>query len=88
MLIITVKVTHLWLQVAGMLVHYILSGGIHPFGKHLEVEVNIKEGKYQLDEGIDVEAKDLIERMIAKEPRKRPSIKEAVEHPYFWNDEG
>lgn len=70
-----------------MLVHYILSGGRHPFGKYSEVESNIAKGNYQLDERTDVEAKDLIGKMIAFEPQDRLSAKEAVEHPYFWDDD-
>lgn len=71
-----------------MLVYYILSGGNHPFGTHLEVESNILKGDYKLDGRTDVEAKDLIEKMIAFDPRDRLSAQEAVEHPYFWDDAG
>ncbi|KAI5089626.1 hypothetical protein C0J45_21034, partial [Silurus meridionalis] len=74
------------IQVAGMLVYYILSGGDHPFGKQSEVEKNIHDGKYHLDEQTDVEAKDLIEKMLAPKPEERMLAKEAVEHPYFWDD--
>ncbi|KAF5890966.1 serine/threonine-protein kinase/endoribonuclease ire-1-like, partial [Clarias magur] len=74
--------------VAGMVMYYILSGGKHPFGKEYERELNILEGNYQLDETTDVEAKDLIEKMIVRQPKARLSIKEAVEHPYFWDDKG
>ncbi|KAI5089561.1 hypothetical protein C0J45_20969, partial [Silurus meridionalis] len=75
------------IQVAGMLVYYILSGGDHPFGKQSEVDINIHDGKYHLDEQTDVEAKDLIEKMLAPKPEERMSAKEALEHPYFWDDE-
>ncbi|MCJ8748914.1 hypothetical protein PDJAM_G00170120 [Pangasius djambal] len=76
------------IQVAGMLGYYILSGGNHPFGTSSEEEDNIRKGNYQLDERTDVEAKDLIEKMIAHEPQDRLSVREAVEHPYFWDDKG
>ncbi|KAM9440704.1 serine/threonine-protein kinase/endoribonuclease IRE1-like isoform 2-T3 [Clarias gariepinus] len=76
------------IQVAGMLMYYILSGGKHPFGTGNETEENIQEGNYQLDETTDVEARHLIEKMIAHEPKARLSVKEAVEHPYFWDDKG
>ncbi|KAL6477054.1 hypothetical protein MHYP_G00155530 [Metynnis hypsauchen] len=87
------------IQVAGMLVHYILSDGHHPFDIPVEhtghssteqtdniIEANIKNGKYSL-QVIDVEAKDLIERMIKKNPEERLKIEDAVDHPYFWDDE-
>ncbi|KAM9441012.1 serine/threonine-protein kinase/endoribonuclease IRE1-like [Clarias gariepinus] len=76
------------IQVAGMLMYYILSGGKHPFGTGNETEENIRKGNYQLDETTDVEAKDLIEKMIAHKPEARLNVKEAVEHPYFWDDKG
>lgn len=69
-----------------MLAYYILSGGNHPFGTGSEIEENIRKGNYQLDKITDVEAKDLIEKMIAREPQTRLSVKEAVEHPYFSDD--
>ncbi|XP_017561131.1 serine/threonine-protein kinase/endoribonuclease ire-1-like [Pygocentrus nattereri] len=76
------------IQVAGMLLHYILSDGFHPFGKHIFRMANIANGKYSLHEKIekDVEAKDLIEGMLPKDPEKRLKIEEAVDHPYFWDD--
>ncbi|KAL6477059.1 hypothetical protein MHYP_G00155580 [Metynnis hypsauchen] len=74
------------IQVAGMLVHYILSGGHHPFGRGNRVEVNIMDGKYSLQQITDMEAKDLIEGMIPKNPQQRLKIKDAVDHPYFWDD--
>ncbi|XP_073721128.1 uncharacterized protein [Misgurnus anguillicaudatus] len=75
-------------QVAGMLVYYILSDGKHPFkGNGLwEQEANIRKGNYSLDEVDDVVAKDLIERMINKVPEERPTIHEVLNHPYFWDD--
>ncbi|XP_036446205.1 serine/threonine-protein kinase/endoribonuclease ire-1-like [Colossoma macropomum] len=77
------------IQVAGMLLHYILSDGHHPFGKHAFRMASIAKGEYSLHETIekDVEAKDLIEGMLPKDPEKRLKIEEAVEHPYFWDDE-
>uniref|UniRef100_A0A671WGZ8 Uncharacterized LOC115578151 n=1 Tax=Sparus aurata TaxID=8175 RepID=A0A671WGZ8_SPAAU len=61
--------------VAGMLIYYILSGGHHPFGDKLhKCEYNIDEGLYALDHVEDVVAKDLIELMIHKEPKKRPTM--------------
>ncbi|XP_065108623.2 uncharacterized protein [Paramisgurnus dabryanus] len=75
-------------QVAGMLVYYLLSVGKHPFeGNNLwEQEAKIREGNYSLDEVDDVVAKDLIERMISKVPEERPTVDEALNHPYFWDD--
>ncbi|XP_060719007.1 serine/threonine-protein kinase/endoribonuclease IRE1-like [Tachysurus vachellii] len=75
------------IQVAGMLVYYIISGGFHPFGDD-NTEDNIRKEVYHLDRITDVEAKDLIKKMIAHNPEDRLSVTQAVEHPYFWNDDG
>ncbi|KAL4006608.1 MFS transporter (organic cation transporter) [Sarotherodon galilaeus] len=75
------------IQVAGMLIYYILSGGHHPFGKSFECEFNIHKGNYSLDHVQDVVAKDLIEWMINKEPKDRPKVEECLNHPFFWTSE-
>ncbi|XP_030287477.1 serine/threonine-protein kinase ppk4-like isoform X9 [Sparus aurata] len=73
------------IQVAGMLIYYILSGGHHPFGdKPFECEYNIHKGFYTLDHVEDLVAKDLIELMISKEPESRPTVEECLSHPFFW----
>ncbi|XP_062417112.1 serine/threonine-protein kinase/endoribonuclease ire-1-like isoform X2 [Pungitius pungitius] len=73
------------IQVAGMLIYYILSEGHHPFGDiPIECDHNILNGKYTLDLVQDVLAKDLIESMIDKEPKNRPQVEECLSHPFFW----
>ncbi|XP_030578569.1 serine/threonine-protein kinase/endoribonuclease IRE1-like isoform X2 [Archocentrus centrarchus] len=76
------------IQVAGMLIYYILSGGHHPFGdRSFECESNIYYGKYSLDHVQDVVAKDLIEWMINNEPKDRPKVEECLSHSFFWTSE-
>ncbi|XP_027132691.1 uncharacterized protein LOC104939709 isoform X4 [Larimichthys crocea] len=76
------------IQVAGMLIYYILSGGHHPFGDiPFECEYNIHKGMYTLDHVQDVVAKDLIEWMIDAEPKNRPKVEECLSHPFFWTTE-
>ncbi|XP_061566428.1 uncharacterized protein LOC133420680 [Cololabis saira] len=72
------------IQVAGMLIYYILSGGQHPFGRFFECEFNIFKGNYNLDHVEDVVAKDLIEQMIVKDQKSRPKVEECLSHPFFW----
>ncbi|XP_036002433.1 serine/threonine-protein kinase/endoribonuclease IRE1-like [Fundulus heteroclitus] len=74
-------------QVAGMLIYYILSGGQHPFimGKRFQCDSNIYEGKYCLDHVTDMLARDLIEWMINKEPKNRPEVDQCLNHPFFWD---
>ncbi|CAG8528964.1 14687_t:CDS:2, partial [Racocetra persica] len=75
---------------AGCLFYYVLTGGDHPFGDRYSREINILKGVYELnkldgmgEEGI--EAKDLIERMIERDPKKRPKSGTVMIHPYFWS---
>ncbi|KAL6490572.1 hypothetical protein MHYP_G00009170 [Metynnis hypsauchen] len=75
------------IQVAGMLVYYILSGGHHPFGKGARCEINILDGKYSLEHLEDDVAKDLVEWMINEDVKERPKVEEALAHPFFWTDE-
>ncbi|XP_016394431.1 uncharacterized protein LOC107728669 [Sinocyclocheilus rhinocerous] len=75
------------IQVAGMLVYYILSGGHHPFGKGARCEVNILEGRYSLEHLEDDVAKDLVEWMINENPNKRPTVEQTLAHPFFWTNE-
>lgn len=74
------------IQVAGMLVYYILSDGKHPFGGINDREDNIRKGKCCLDHIQDIVAKDLIEWMINKDPAKRLNIDEVLIHPYFLDE--
>lgn len=78
----TLKVTKkIDIFAAGCVFYYILSGGEHPFGDRYMREMNIVKGNFKvekcssggendLDEEIS-ESKDLIKRMIAKDPKKR-----------------
>ncbi|XP_048048563.1 sensor for unfolded proteins in the ER ire1-like [Megalobrama amblycephala] len=75
------------IQVAGMLVYYILSGGHHPFGRGPYCEINILEGNYSLEHLDDLVAKDLVEWMINETPDKRPTVEQTLAHPFFWTDE-
>ncbi|XP_042564557.1 serine/threonine-protein kinase/endoribonuclease IRE2-like [Clupea harengus] len=75
------------IQVAGMLVYYILSGGRHPFEDDLNCQAKISKGDYNLKHLKDVEAKDLVESMINDDPEKRPRITEVLKHPYFWEED-
>ncbi|CAG8737228.1 12396_t:CDS:2, partial [Cetraspora pellucida] len=72
---------------AGCLFYYVLTGGDHPFGDRYSREINILKGVYELskldgmgEEGI--EAKDLIERMIERDPKKRPKSGTVMIHPF------
>ncbi|KAJ3217869.1 bifunctional endoribonuclease/protein kinase ire1 [Dinochytrium kinnereticum] len=74
---------------AGCVFFYVLTRGIHPFGDRFSREINVLKGNHRLDK-LDgqtdaAEAKDLIRRMISKDPRKRPDAKQILAHPFFWS---
>ncbi|KAK9477771.1 hypothetical protein V1514DRAFT_332954 [Lipomyces japonicus] len=76
----------------GCVFYYVLSGGSHPYGDRYMREANIVKGEYNLDyldmlgyEG--VEARDLIERMLDKDPKNRPTAAGVLAHPYFWSNQ-
>ncbi|KAL1270552.1 hypothetical protein QQF64_029568 [Cirrhinus molitorella] len=75
------------IQVAGMLVYYIHSGGHHPFGEDVDCEYNISRGRYSLEHLDDDVAKDLVEWMINENPNERPTVEQTLAHPFFWTDE-
>lgn len=77
----------------GCVFYYILSNGHHPFGDKYMREANIVKGKFSLDYLDDyqtsdsVEAKDLVSRMISRDPRQRPDATDVLLHPFFWSAE-
>ncbi|XJO77189.1 hypothetical protein BDV3_001801 [Batrachochytrium dendrobatidis] len=73
----------------GCIFFYILTQGGHPFGDKFVRESNVLRGNYRLDalDALKHEsllAKDMIKRMIAKDPSKRPDAVSLMFHPYFW----
>ncbi|XP_055891979.1 uncharacterized protein LOC106072425 isoform X1 [Biomphalaria glabrata] len=75
------------IQVAGMLLYFILTGGQHPFGASpLEVEVNLARNSSQMQH-ISEEANDLVSGMLFPDPSARPTIEHCLKHPFFWSSE-
>ena len=81
----------------GLVVHYILSLGKHPFGSNnIDILVNISKNHLMIDNDLLAEAKHLISMMVLGVPDKRSSADEhlsaekrlsaaeALEHPVFW----
>ncbi|CDS81856.1 related to IRE1-protein kinase [Sporisorium scitamineum] len=74
----------------GCLAYYVLSNGDHPFGSRFEREMNIIRKRVDLSrlDGLGEEgheAQDLVLKMVAHDPRFRPSAAEVLTHPYFWD---
>lgn len=73
----------------GCVFYFFLSNGSHPYGDRYLREANIVKGEYSLDflellGSQGVAARDLISRMLERDPTKRPSAGEVLAHPYFW----
>lgn len=79
-------------QVAGMLIFYILTKGKHPFGDY-DVEGEITNNIMKGESGYDLKAlsshlaEDLVKDMLATEPDSRSSAQDCVIHPYLWSDD-
>ncbi|XP_076253408.1 uncharacterized protein LOC143191856 isoform X2 [Rhynchophorus ferrugineus] len=79
------------IQVAGMLLYYIISGGVHPFGLDIETIVKNFE-KYTMAFPPSRFSKnqivaDLLSWMLMYEPSDRPNIKQVLSHVLFWSGE-
>ncbi|XP_052061575.1 protein PF3D7_1417600-like [Mytilus californianus] len=75
------------IQVAGMILHYILSGGHHPYGEiNLEIQVSLQQNWPKMAY-ISDEVNGLINDMLVMPPSTRPSMEQILKHPYFWANE-
>ena len=77
----------------GLIFHYLLAHGRHPF-KGIDdgspfgvVEKNILTDSKFLCHDLCEEAKELILELIAAKEDDRPSASDALRHPYFWSDD-
>ena len=76
---------------AGCVFYYILTNGTHPFGDKFSREINIVKGNFRLNHK-DMNGKEadpalvkLIQRMISRDPQKRPTAEAVQRHAYFWS---
>ncbi|KAI4461304.1 ire1-related [Holotrichia oblita] len=75
------------IQVAGMLVHFLMTAGKHPYGDDMRIILkNLDKAVPQLSAN-DLELQDLITWMLLYEPIERPTIQQVVTHVYFWSSE-
>ncbi|KAL1432414.1 hypothetical protein MTO96_013172 [Rhipicephalus appendiculatus] len=71
------------MQVAGMLIYFMLTGA-HPFGKcDDDCQVNIARGRV-LVRPVNTELDDLAHHLLALEPEYRLTASSAIRHPVFW----
>ena len=72
----------------GCLMYYSLTGGSHPFGERLERDSNVVANKFDVSK-LDFfpEAEALVRACIDADPSKRPSAKDILAHPMWWDAE-
>lgn len=72
----------------GCVLFYCLTGGRHPFGDHLERDINVVKNNADLFlvECIP-ESMDLFSRLLDPNCDVRPKASEVFYHPFFWDSE-
>ncbi|CAM8985592.1 unnamed protein product [Rhodiola kirilowii] len=72
----------------GCVLFYCVTGGRHPFGNHLERDVNIVNNRVDLFlvEHLP-EAVDLFSKLLNPNPELRPKASAVLDHPLFWSSE-
>ena len=69
----------------GLLIHYCLTGGLHPYGEGVERDAAILRGRRNLSALKNLpEVEDLLSAMLAPTPEMRPSVDAAMAHPLWW----
>ena len=70
----------------GCVFYTVLVPGAHPFGEWYERERNILAGKRDL-RGLEgsPDALHLVQAMIEADPRRRPTARMVLHHPFFWD---
>ncbi|KAF5272143.1 hypothetical protein FQA39_LY01225 [Lamprigera yunnana] len=75
------------IQVAGMLVHFILTAGKHPYGESMQdILRNLEKAMPQLITN-NIDLHDLISWMLLYEPGERPTINQVLSHVFFWTSD-
>lgn len=68
----------------GVMMYEILVGSPPFYSDDIEeLFQSIKNGKLEIPDNISLDAKDLIKKLMEKDPKKRASIKELKSHPFF-----
>ncbi|XP_017981858.1 PREDICTED: serine/threonine-protein kinase/endoribonuclease IRE1a [Theobroma cacao] len=72
----------------GCVLFFCITRGRHPFGNHLERDINVVNNQVNLFLVEQIpEAVDLISCLLKPEPELRPSALEVLRHPLFWSSE-
>ena len=75
----------------GLVLHYLLTLGKHPFAKRREerphiIERNIEEMQIHLDKQLHPEASSFLQIVLAQNPSRRPPVNYLDQHPFLWSE--
>ena len=75
----------------GLVLHYLLALGKHPFAKRSDerphvIERKIEKMQIDLDKALHPEAISFLEVLLAKNPSSRPPAKYLDQHPFLWSE--
>ena len=75
----------------GLVLHYLLTLGKHPFAKGIEerahvIERNIEEMQIHLHNALHPEAKDFFLNILQQDPLSRPPVNKLIHHPFLWSE--
>ena len=75
----------------GLVLHYLLTLGQHPFAKRSDerphvIERKIEEMQIHLDGALHPEAISFLQVLLAKDSSKRPPAKYLDQHPFLWSE--
>ena len=75
----------------GLVLHYLLTLGKHPFAKRNEerphvIERKIEEMQIHLDKTLHPEVVNFLQVLLARDPSKRPPAKYLHQHPFLWSE--
>ena len=77
--------------VLGLVLHYLLTLGKHPFATINEeqphtIERKIVDMEISLDQALRPEATFFLQNLLTKDPSKRPPAMQHKEHPFLWSN--
>ena len=75
----------------GLVLHYLLTLGKHPFAKGIEerahvIERNIEEMQIHLHNALHPEAKDFFLSILQQDPLSRPPVNKLIHQPFLWSE--
>ncbi|KAF6215076.1 hypothetical protein GE061_009825 [Apolygus lucorum] len=74
------------IQSCGMILHYLATGGVHPYGRYpLEIIVNLNESRRPALSTKSLYITDLVAWMLDHEPKQRPTSWQILNHVYVWD---